>query len=115
VQARLLKAKLMLKNKDYSGTITEVGRVLKVDESDLDALLLRGKAYFYLADHDVALRYSLSSMIYLLVWVTAKLESFPIRPVRQILHKTGKVLTATSWWEVDSIECSVSFVSEINF
>jgi DnaJ family protein C protein 3 len=57
VQARLLKAKLMLKNKDYSGTITEVGRVLKVDESDLDALLLRGKAYFYLADHDVALRH----------------------------------------------------------
>ncbi|CAM6043781.1 unnamed protein product [Sphagnum compactum] len=56
-QARLLKAKLMLKNKDYSGAITEVGRVLKVDESDLDALLLRGKAYFYLADHDVALRH----------------------------------------------------------
>lgn len=56
MQARLLKAKLALKKKDYSEAVAEAGRVLKMDESDLDALLVRGNAYLYLADHDVALR-----------------------------------------------------------
>lgn len=53
----MLKAKLALKKKDYSEAVAEAGRVLKMDESDLDALLVRGNAYLYLADHDVALRY----------------------------------------------------------
>lgn len=53
----MLKAKLALKKKDYSEAVAESGRVLKMDESDLDALLVRGNAYLYLADHDVALRY----------------------------------------------------------
>ncbi|KAG0625645.1 hypothetical protein M758_2G070900 [Ceratodon purpureus] len=61
-QARLLKAKLALKKKDYSDAVAEAGRVLKLDDSDLDALLVRGNAYFYLADHDVALRHYQSGL-----------------------------------------------------
>ncbi|MCO5593452.1 hypothetical protein L7F22_047466 [Adiantum nelumboides] len=56
-KARLLKARVLLKTKDYSGAIAEAGRVLKSDENDLEALLLRGKGYYYLGDHDVAIRH----------------------------------------------------------
>ncbi|KAI4318885.1 hypothetical protein MLD38_032542 [Melastoma candidum] len=56
-QAKMLKIKLLLATKDYSGAIAETGYILKEDEDNLDALLLRGRAYYYLADHDVALRH----------------------------------------------------------
>lgn len=49
--------KLLLASKDYSGAIAEAGFILKEDEDNLDALLLRGRAYYYLADHDVAQRF----------------------------------------------------------
>ncbi|GMP50454.1 hypothetical protein CsSME_00017066 [Camellia sinensis var. sinensis] len=56
-RAKLLKVKLLLTAKDYSGAITETGYILKEDENNLEALLLRGRAYYYLADHDVASRH----------------------------------------------------------
>lgn len=49
--------KLLLGVKDYSSAITETGYILKEDENNLDALLLRGRAYYYLSDHDVASRF----------------------------------------------------------
>lgn len=57
LQAKVLKVKLLLEAKDYSGAISETGLILKEDESNLEALLLRGRAYYYLADHDVAQRF----------------------------------------------------------
>ncbi|GAB4856716.1 DnaJ sub C member 3 [Ancistrocladus abbreviatus] len=57
LKAKLLKVELLLASKDYSSAITETGYILKEDESNLEALLLRGRAYYYLADHDVALRH----------------------------------------------------------
>ncbi|XP_057475480.1 dnaJ protein P58IPK homolog [Actinidia eriantha] len=56
-RAKLLKVRLLLAAKDYSGAIAETGYILKEDENNLDALLLRGRAYYYLADHDVASRH----------------------------------------------------------
>ncbi|XP_052176773.1 dnaJ protein P58IPK homolog [Diospyros lotus] len=56
-QAKLLKVKLLLAAKDYSSVISETGYILKEDENNLEALLLRGRAYYYLADHDVASRH----------------------------------------------------------
>jgi DnaJ homolog subfamily C member 3 len=56
LQAKLLKAKALLALKDYSSVISETGFILKADEDNLDALLLRGRSYYYLADHDVASR-----------------------------------------------------------
>uniref|UniRef100_A0A0E0CH92 J domain-containing protein n=1 Tax=Oryza meridionalis TaxID=40149 RepID=A0A0E0CH92_9ORYZ len=56
LKAKLLKAKALLALKDYSTVISETGFILKEDEDNLDALLLRGRAYYYLADHDVASR-----------------------------------------------------------
>lgn len=53
----MLKVKLLLEAKDYSSAISETGFILKEDESNLEALLLRGRAYYYLADHDVAQRF----------------------------------------------------------
>lgn len=57
LKAKLLKAKALLALKDYSSVISETGFILKEDEDNLDALLLRGRAYYYLADHDVASRH----------------------------------------------------------
>ncbi|KAG0453522.1 hypothetical protein HPP92_024826 [Vanilla planifolia] len=57
IKAKLLKVKLLLALKDYSSAIAESGYILKEDENNLDALLLRGRAYYYLADHDVASRH----------------------------------------------------------
>nr|XP_043631316.1 dnaJ protein P58IPK homolog [Erigeron canadensis] len=56
-QAKILKVRLLLATKDYAGTISEAGYILKEDEDNLEALLLRGRAYYYLADHDVATRH----------------------------------------------------------
>ncbi|CAH9127032.1 unnamed protein product [Cuscuta epithymum] len=56
-KARLLKLRLLLAAKDYSSAISEAGFMLKEDEDNMDALLLRGRAYYYLADHDVALKH----------------------------------------------------------
>ncbi|CAA2953897.1 dnaJ P58IPK homolog [Olea europaea subsp. europaea] len=55
--AKLLKVRLLLSAKDYSSAIAETGYILKEDEDNLEALLLRGRAYYYLADHDVAVRH----------------------------------------------------------
>jgi DnaJ family protein C protein 3 len=57
LKAKLLKAKALLALEDYSSVISETGFILKEDEDNLDALLLRGRAYYYLADHDVASRH----------------------------------------------------------
>jgi DnaJ family protein C protein 3 len=54
LQAKLLRVKLLLAVQDYSAVISEAGYILKEDENNLEALLLRGRAYYYLADHDVA-------------------------------------------------------------
>lgn len=48
---------LLLATKDYSSAISETGYLLKEDDDNLEALLLRGRAYYYLADHDVASRF----------------------------------------------------------
>ncbi|KAF5737572.1 dnaJ subfamily C member 3 [Tripterygium wilfordii] len=56
-KAKFLKVKLLLATKDYSSAISETGYILKEDENNLEALLLRGRAYYYLADHDVAIRH----------------------------------------------------------
>lgn len=58
LQAKILKVKLLLALKDYSSVISESGFILKEDEDNLEALLVRGRAYYYLSDHDVALRFA---------------------------------------------------------
>ncbi|KAE8666231.1 DnaJ protein P58IPK-like protein [Hibiscus syriacus] len=54
-KAKILKVVVLLSSKDYSSVISETGFILKEDENNLEALLLRGRAY-YLAYHDVAQR-----------------------------------------------------------
>ncbi|XP_041998504.1 dnaJ protein P58IPK homolog isoform X1 [Salvia splendens] len=56
-KAKLLKVRLLIAAKDYSKAISETGFILKEDENNLEALLLRGRAYYYLADHDIATRH----------------------------------------------------------
>lgn len=53
----LLRVKLVLKKKDFSDVVVEVGCVLKLDDGDLDVLLVCGNVYFYFVDYDVVFRY----------------------------------------------------------
>lgn len=57
LKAKLLKVRLLVATKDYSKAISESGYILKEDEDNLEVLLLRGRAYYYLADHDIATRH----------------------------------------------------------
>ncbi|KAJ4804942.1 DnaJ protein P58IPK [Rhynchospora pubera] len=56
-KAKLLKLRALLALKDYSSVISGTGYILKQEEDNLEALLLRGRAYYYLSDHDVAMRH----------------------------------------------------------
>ncbi|XP_042016510.1 dnaJ protein P58IPK homolog isoform X2 [Salvia splendens] len=56
-KAKLLKVRLLIAVKDYSSAISNSGYILKEDEDNLEALHLRGNAYYYLADHDIAIRH----------------------------------------------------------
>lgn len=56
-EALLLKARLLFAKRDFPAVIAEAGRALKSDENDLQALLLRGRAYLYTGDHDHALKH----------------------------------------------------------
>ncbi len=57
VKAQLYDAKLHLARKDYDQVVATTGRLLKSDPSNLQALTLRGKGYFYSGDHDLAKRH----------------------------------------------------------
>eukprot|EP00850_Spirogloea_muscicola_P015491 SM000119S25634 [mRNA] locus=s119:34028:35212:- [translate_table: standard] len=48
---------MMRQSKDLDNLVAEAGAVLKSDENNLQALLLRGLGYYYLADHELALRH----------------------------------------------------------
>ncbi|KAL5187328.1 DnaJ protein P58IPK B [Glycine soja] len=56
-KAKLLKVKVLIADKEYENAIAESGFLLKEDENNLEAFLLRGCAHYYLADHDVAMRH----------------------------------------------------------
>lgn len=57
MQAKLLKSRLLIASKAYYGALIETRALLKLSENNLEALLLRGKAYYYIADHDIATRF----------------------------------------------------------
>ncbi|GFR39803.1 hypothetical protein Agub_g291 [Astrephomene gubernaculifera] len=57
LRAQLLEARLQLSAEGYEEVVGLTGRVLRADERQLEALVLRGRAYFYLADHDLAKRH----------------------------------------------------------
>jgi DnaJ homolog subfamily C member 3 len=49
------RAQAMFHTADYYGTISDLGRILKVHPNHLEAYELRGNAYFRLGDHSTAL------------------------------------------------------------
>ncbi|KAG2501822.1 hypothetical protein HYH03_000321 [Edaphochlamys debaryana] len=57
IKAQVLEAQLMFTAEQYENVVAITGRIVKADERQLDALVLRGKAYFYLFDHDMAKRH----------------------------------------------------------
>lgn len=84
--------KLLLADKDYSGVISEAGYILKEDEDNLEALLLRGRAYYYLADHDVALRYAVQ-----LYQFGPPFRASDYTNPRKKLHKGEKIAQKDNW------------------
>ncbi|KAI8556319.1 hypothetical protein RHMOL_Rhmol05G0243600 [Rhododendron molle] len=58
MMARLLKVNLLLAAKDCSGALSKTGCLRKDDDNNLEALLIRGHAYYYLVDHVVTSRFA---------------------------------------------------------
>lgn len=48
LQVQLAEAQLYMKASEYEQAVATTGKLLKADERNLAALLLRGNAYFYL-------------------------------------------------------------------
>lgn len=53
----LQKASALLQTGDYYGVISDTGKILKQFPQHLEAYRLRGMAYFWLGDHDVAIQH----------------------------------------------------------
>jgi DnaJ family protein C protein 3 len=53
----LLKATALLATSDYYGVISDTGQILKQYPQHLEAYRLRGMAYYWLGDHDLAIKH----------------------------------------------------------
>lgn len=53
----LLRAQAHMVQQDYQSVLVDTRQVLKADKSNLEALLVRGNAYYRIGDHDVALQH----------------------------------------------------------
>lgn len=90
--------KLLLALKDYSSAISETGYILKEDDSDLEALLLRGRAYYYLADHEIAMRFVFSKLGRFDACFPSRHEDFDFsiclltRKIILVLHTMGRLV-----------------------
>lgn len=56
-EAKLIEAALLLAEKDFGGAVAITGQVLKAEPSNREALLTRSRAYYMLADLDMAKRH----------------------------------------------------------
>lgn len=56
-EAKLIEATLLLLEKDFGGAVAITGQVLKAEPSNREALLTRSRAYYMLADLDMAKRH----------------------------------------------------------
>lgn len=57
VKARLLEALIFFTEEEYEQVVAQTGRLLKSEQSNVQALTLRGKAYVHLNEFDVAKRH----------------------------------------------------------
>src|SRR5689334_3427937 len=76
----LIKARCALQAKSYHDAIAETRRVLSSDASNLDALAIRGAAYYGLGEHEAAL--------------THFREGLRLDPEHKLLKSTYKKLRA---------------------
>jgi len=57
VEARLIQVNMKFASNDFGGVISETGRILKAEPGNMQALLMRGRAYLHLNDNELALRH----------------------------------------------------------
>jgi tetratricopeptide (TPR) repeat protein len=54
---KMMRAKARLEKGDYHECIADAGEVVKIESENVEALLLRGRAYYYTADHEMTMRH----------------------------------------------------------
>lgn len=54
---KMLRAKARLEMGNYLECIADAGEVVKIESENIDALLLRGRAYYATADHEMTMRH----------------------------------------------------------
>jgi len=57
VEARLMQVEVQFSSQDFGGVISETGRILKAEPGNMQALLMRGRAYLHMNDNELAMRH----------------------------------------------------------
>lgn len=63
-EARLFRARAFLKTKQYHAILEDTMVALKQDKGDLDALFLRGQAFYYLGEREAAIKHYREALKY---------------------------------------------------
>ncbi|KAG2448958.1 hypothetical protein HYH02_005712 [Chlamydomonas schloesseri] len=97
VQAQVLEAQLMFAAAEYEQVVAVTGRIVKADDRQLDALVLRGRAYFYLYDHDMAKRHFGEALKYDPDHSAARKEFNKVKDYDRKRSRAEKALEAQDW------------------
>ncbi|KAF5830077.1 DnaJ-like protein [Dunaliella salina] len=102
VQAQLLEAELNMKDNKYDEVVAVSGNLLKSQPKNLQALILRGKAYFYLHDHDLAKRHFGEALKYDPDCKDAKTEFNRVKTYDKTRTSAERALEAKDWAEAEA-------------
>lgn len=102
VQAQLLEAELNMRDKKYDEVVAVSGNLLKSQPKNLQALILRGKAYFYLHDHDLAKRHFGEALKYDPDCKDARTEFNKVKTYDKTRTSAERALEAKEWEEAEA-------------
>ncbi|GIL63490.1 hypothetical protein Vafri_17539 [Volvox africanus] len=101
VKAQVLEAEMLFTAAEYEQVVAVTGRIVKADDRQLDALVLRGRAYFYLADHDMAKRHFGEALKYDPDHPSARKEFNKVKDYDRKRSRAQRALEAQDWLDAE--------------
>lgn len=101
VPAQMLEARMYLEAAEWEQVVAVTGRLLKSDERQLEALVLRGKAYFYLNDHDMAKRHFGEALKYDPDYPAARREFNKVKDYDKKRARADRAAEAGEWKDAE--------------
>ncbi|DBA82696.1 TPA: hypothetical protein ACH3X1_006934 [Trebouxia sp. C0004] len=110
VDAKLLQAELMLDDKDYGGVVAMMGILLKGQPSNVQALYLRGKSYFYMDDQSMAKRHFGEALKYDPEHKEAKAEFSKVRTLYKKKAQAEEAEGKQDWANAERLYAEATFM-----